>query len=178
MSLFEALHGRSCLTPLNWSEPVEKVIVGSDLVREAKAKVRIIQTNLRIAQDWQEKYADKRRRPLSFSENDFIYLRASPMKGIQRFGVKVKLVPRYIGSFKIRERCGLVAYKLELPASLSGIHNIFYVLQLKWCLKPPIDVILEEYEQLHPALTYSEDPIKLNTRWERTSNQQENTEIL
>jgi hypothetical protein len=49
------------------------------------------------------------------------------MKGMKRFGVKGKLAPRYIGPFPIIEKCGFVAYKLDLPPSLAGVHDIFHV---------------------------------------------------
>ncbi|MCY5884829.1 hypothetical protein OV663_24500, partial [Salmonella enterica subsp. enterica serovar 1,4,[5],12:i:-] len=64
MSLFEALYGRSCRTPLNWSEPGERVNFGPDLVAEAEEKVRLIQANLKAAKSRQASYADRRRRPL------------------------------------------------------------------------------------------------------------------
>jgi hypothetical protein len=54
---------------------------------------------------------------------------------MKRFGVKGKLAPRYIGSFFILKKCRNVAYKLELPLSLAGVHDIFHVSQLKKCLK-------------------------------------------
>jgi hypothetical protein len=57
------------------------------------------------------------------------------MKNVKRFGVKGKLSPRYIGPFPILEKCGKVAYKLELPPSLVGVHNIFHVSQLKKCFE-------------------------------------------
>jgi hypothetical protein len=47
------------------------------------------------------------------------------MKGVKRFGVKGKLSPNYIRPFPILEKCGTVAYKLELPPSLVGVHDIF-----------------------------------------------------
>ena len=97
------------------------------MVVEAEEQVRLIQANLKIAQSRQKNYADKRRRPLVFQVGDHVYLRVSPMKGIQRFSVKGKLAPRYIGSFPIIEQCGPVAYRLELPAQLSAVHNIFHV---------------------------------------------------
>jgi hypothetical protein len=50
------------------------------------------------------------------------------MKDIKRFGVKEKLSPRYIGPFPILGRCGTMAYKLELPSTLVGVHDIFHVL--------------------------------------------------
>ncbi|WVZ70981.1 LOW QUALITY PROTEIN: hypothetical protein U9M48_019608 [Paspalum notatum var. saurae] len=76
-------------------------------------------------------------RDLTFKVDDFVYLKVSPMRGIRRFNMKGKPVPRYIGPFKIVERKGEVAYKLELPSNLSGIHNVFHVSQLKKCLRVP-----------------------------------------
>jgi hypothetical protein len=64
------------------------------------------------------------------------------MKGVKRFGVKVKLVPHYILPFLILEKCETMAYKPNLPPSLAGVHNIFHVSQLKKCLKAPVDVVL------------------------------------
>jgi hypothetical protein len=83
------------------------------------------------------------------------------MKGVKRFGVKRKLSPRYIGPFPILEKCGKVGYKLELPPSLAGVHDIFYVSQLKKCLKAPADVVLPEVAPLETDLTYPEHPIKI-----------------
>jgi hypothetical protein len=83
------------------------------------------------------------------------------MKGVKRFGVKGKLSPRYIGPFPILEKCETVAYKLELPPSLVGIHDIFHVSQLKKCLKAPVDVILPEVAPLESDLTYPEHPVKI-----------------
>jgi hypothetical protein len=83
------------------------------------------------------------------------------MKDVKRFGVKGKLSPRYIGPFQILEKCGKVAYKLELPSSLVGVHNIFHVSQLKKCLKAPVDVVLPEVAPLKTNLTYLEHPIKI-----------------
>jgi hypothetical protein len=75
--------------------------------------------------------------------------------------VKGKLSPRYIGLFPILEQCGTVAYKLELPPSLVGAHNIFHISQLKKYLKAPVDVVLSEVAPLETDLTYLEHPIKI-----------------
>jgi hypothetical protein len=83
------------------------------------------------------------------------------MKGVKRFGVKGKLSPCYIGSFPILDKCGKVAYKLELPPSLTGVHDIFHVSHLKKCLKAPVDVVLPEVAPLDTDLTYPEHPIKI-----------------
>jgi hypothetical protein len=119
MAPFEVLYGRRCRTPLNWIEPGEKAIFGPDLIDEAEATVRRIQENLKDARSCLESYANKRRRPLQFEVGDHVYLKVSPMKGMKRFGMKVKLAPHYIGPFPILEKCGPMAYKLELPPSLT-----------------------------------------------------------
>jgi hypothetical protein len=54
-----------------------------------------------------------------------------------------------------------VAYKLELPPSLVGVHDIFHVSQLKKCLKAPVDVVLLEVAPLETDLTYPEHLIKI-----------------
>jgi hypothetical protein len=98
---------------------------------------------------------------LEFEVGDHVYLRVSPMKGVKRFGVKGKLAPRCIGLFPIIEKCWTVAYKLDLPPSLHGVHVIFYVSQLKKCLKAPVDIVLPEVAPLEADLSYPEYPIKV-----------------
>jgi hypothetical protein len=105
MAPFEVLYKHRCCTPLNWIEPREKIIFGSDLVKEAEAAIHCIQDNLKAAKSCQETYANKRRRPLEFEVRNHVYLRVSPMKGVKRFGVKGKLAPRYIRPFPILEKC-------------------------------------------------------------------------
>jgi hypothetical protein len=102
-----------------------------DLVKEAKEKIWRIQDNLKIAQSRQKSYVDKRRRPLVFKVSDHVYLNVSPMKGVNHFGVRGKLAPRYIGLFPILQQCGPVAYHLKLPEQLLAMHNVFHVSQLK-----------------------------------------------
>ena len=70
---------------------------------EAKEKVKIIQANLIAAQSRQKSYFEKRRKPLKFNVGDHVYLRVSPTRGIQRFGVKGKLAPHYVGPYEIIE---------------------------------------------------------------------------
>jgi len=118
MAPFEALYGRKCRTPLNWVEPEERRYYGTDFVNEAEQQVRTIQQHLEAAQAHQKSYADKRRKPIEFAVDDHMYIKVSPMKGVQRFGVKRKLAPRYVGPYRILERKGNVAYKVQLPVEL------------------------------------------------------------
>jgi hypothetical protein len=161
MAPFEALYGRLCHTPLNWIEAGEKVIFGPNLIDEAKVIIRHIQDNLKAVKSGKECYANKRCRPLVFEVGNHVYLRVSPMKGVKRFGMKRKLTPRYISPFPILEKCGPVAYKFELPPSLAGVYDIFHVLQLKMCLKAPVDVVLLEVTPLEADFTYPEHPINI-----------------
>jgi hypothetical protein len=76
--------------------------------------------------------------------------------GMKRFKVKGKLSPRYIGPFKILERKGEVAYQLELHDSLSDVHDVFHVSQLKKCLRVPEEQLPMEELNVKEDLTYSE----------------------
>jgi hypothetical protein len=98
---------------------------------------------------------------LEFEVGSHVYLRVSSMKGVKWFGVKGKFAPRYIRLFPILEKCGTVAYKLDLPPSLVGVHDIFHVSQLKKCLKAPVDVVLPDVTSLEADLSYPEHPIKV-----------------
>ena len=115
MSLFEALYGKKCRTPLYWDQTGERHYFGPELIQEAEEQVRIIRENLRVAQTRQKSYADNRRSPLEFEEGDHVYLKVSPLRGMRRFKVKGKLFPCFIGPFRIFRRVGEMAYQLELP---------------------------------------------------------------
>jgi hypothetical protein len=169
MAPFEALYGQRCRTPLNWSEPGERCFFRTDMIKETEEKVRRIIHNLKEAQARQKNYADRRRKPLYFEVEDYVYLKVSPMKGVSRFGVKGKLAPRYIGPFPILERYGPVAYRLQLPKTLSAAHNVFHVSQLKKCLRVPDRTIEVTDVALEPDLTYSEHPIRVLDQKDRTT---------
>ncbi|WVZ76542.1 hypothetical protein U9M48_024509 [Paspalum notatum var. saurae] len=169
MAPFEALYGRRCRTPLNWSEPGERVTFGPDLVTKAEEQVKFIHDNLKRAQSRQKSYSDKRRRPLIFEKDDHVYLKVSPMKGVHRFGVKGKLAPRYVGPFKITEQCGPVAYRPELPPDLAAVHDVFHVSQLKKCLRVPEEVVNTSQIQIQPDLTYEEKPMKILDQKQRST---------
>jgi hypothetical protein len=83
------------------------------------------------------------------------------MKAVKRFGMKGKLPTHYIGPFPILEKCGSMAYKLDLPSSLAGVHNIFHMSQRKKCLKESSDAVLLELTLLEADLSYPKHPIKI-----------------
>jgi hypothetical protein len=153
MSPFEALYGRPCCPPLSWSESGERIIFGLDIVTEVEEKMKQIQANILATQSHQKSYTNKSRIPLEFKVGDHVYLRVSPMKCVHRFGIKGKLALRYIGPYPIIDKYGPTSYQVELLAKLSGDHNLFHVSQLKRCLKPPTDVVIEDTIPLEPDLT-------------------------
>jgi hypothetical protein len=131
--------------------------------------VKQIQGNILAIQSRQKSYTDKRRSPLEFEVGDHIYLRVSPMKGVCCFSIKGKLAPCYIGPYLIIDKYGPTSYQLELPAKLSGVHNVFHVCQLKRYMKPPTDVVIEDNIPLEPDLTYKAYPIKVLDQQDRVT---------
>jgi hypothetical protein len=153
MSPFQALYGRNCQTPLHWDQPSERQVFNPDILLEVVENIRMVRENLKTVQSRQQSYADTRRRDLSFEVGDYVYLKVSPIKGIKRFGVKGKLAPRYIGPYQIQSRRGEVAYQLSLPESLSVVHDVFHVSQLKKCLRVPEEQLLTEDLEVQEDLT-------------------------
>ena len=91
------------------------------------------------------------------------------MKGVNRFGVRGKLAPRYIGPFQIIEQCGPVAYHLNLPEHLLAVHNVFHISQLKKCLLVPAQVIEVEGVKLELNISYAEYPIRILDQKDRVT---------
>nr|GEY53184.1 putative reverse transcriptase domain-containing protein [Tanacetum cinerariifolium] len=116
------------------AEVGEGQLIGPELVQETTEKISQIKDRLKVARDRQKSYADKRRKPLEFSVGDYVLLKVSPWKGVVRFEKKGKLARRFVGPFKIIENLGHVAYRLDLPEELNGIHDTFHVSNLKKCL--------------------------------------------
>ena len=160
MAPYEALYGKRCRSPICWEEIGERKYLGPDLVQQAEEKLRIIREHLKAAQSRQKTQADKKRREVEFKAGDFVYLKVSPKKGTRHFGLRGKLSPRYVGPFQIINKVGAVAYRLELPPNLLGIHNVFHVSTLKKCEFPPKTVELPLTE-LQLDLSYEEHPIKI-----------------
>jgi hypothetical protein len=144
-------------------------VFGPDVLHNAEEQVRTIRDNLRVAQPRQKNYVDTHRRELTFKVGDYVYLKVSPMRNVRRFNMKGKLAPRYVGPFKILERCEEVAYQLELPESLSGVHDVFHVSQLKKCLRVPEEKIPLEELAVKEDLTYEEYPKKILETVERVT---------
>ncbi|GKD26661.1 putative reverse transcriptase domain-containing protein [Tanacetum coccineum] len=162
--LFEAHYGRKCHLPVCWVEVGEVQLTGPEIVQETTEKIVQIKQRMQVARYRQKSYADLKRKPMEFQVKDKVMLKVSPWKGVVRFGKRGKLNPRYVRSFKLLEKVGEVANKLELPEELSRVHNTFYVSNLKKCYADePLAVSLDG---LHfgDKLQFVEEPVEIMDR--------------
>ncbi|GJV74996.1 putative reverse transcriptase domain-containing protein [Tanacetum coccineum] len=161
---FEALYGRKCRSPVCWAEVGEVQLTGPEIVQETTEKIVQIKQRMQAARDRQKSYADLKRKPMEFQVGDKVMLKVSPWKGVVRFGKRGKLNPRYVGPFKVLEKVGEVAYKLELPEELSRVHNTFHVSNLKKCyVDEPLAVPLDGLH-FDDKLQFVEEPIEIINR--------------
>ncbi|GJS42291.1 reverse transcriptase domain-containing protein [Tanacetum coccineum] len=161
---FETLYGRKCISPVCWAEVRDVQLTGPEIIHETTEKIVQIRQHLQAARDRQRSYANIRRKPLEFQVGDRVMLKVSPHKGVIRFGKKGKLNPRYIGPFKILERIGPVAYKLELPKELRNVHSTFHISNLKKCLSDESLVIPMKELRLEDKLNFVEKPVEIMDR--------------
>ncbi|KAK8554298.1 hypothetical protein V6N12_031263 [Hibiscus sabdariffa] len=167
MALYEALYGRKCRTPICWTELYDRKTLGPELIQETENTVRLIRDRLKQAFDRQKYYADRRRKDIEFAVGDQVFLKVSPWKKVLYFGQKGKLSPRFIGPYRILERVGTVAYRLELPPQLSRIHNVFHVSMLRQYSPDPSHIIQVQDVELRPDLSYDEEPVQILDQDER-----------
>ncbi|GJZ64560.1 putative reverse transcriptase domain-containing protein [Tanacetum coccineum] len=144
---FEALYCRKCRSPVCWAEVRESQLTGLEIIHETTKKIIQINSRIQAARDHQKSHADVRRKPLEFWVGDKVIFKVSPWKGVICFGKGGKLNPRYIGPFKVLDKVGTVAYRLELPQHLSKAHNTFHVSNLKKCLSGESLVI--QLDEIH-----------------------------
>ncbi|GKA08058.1 putative reverse transcriptase domain-containing protein, partial [Tanacetum coccineum] len=149
---------------LKEAEVGEAQLTGPDLVQEMTKKIIQIKQRIQAARDRQKSYADLKRKPMEFQVRDRVMLKVSPWKGVMRFGKRGKLNPRYVGPFKVLEKVGSVAYKLELPQELSWVHNTFHVSNLKKCYsEEPLAVPLKELH-IDDKLQFVEESVEIMER--------------
>ncbi|GJT17891.1 putative reverse transcriptase domain-containing protein [Tanacetum coccineum] len=153
-----------CRSPVCWAEVGEVQLTGPEIVQETTEKIVQIKQRMQAARDRQKSYADLKRKPMDFQVGDKVMLKVSPWKGVVRFGKRGKLNPRYVGPFKVLEKVGSVAYKLELPEELSRVHNTFHVSNLKKChADEPLAVPLDGLH-FDDKLQFVEEPVEIMDR--------------
>ncbi|GJS98973.1 hypothetical protein Tco_0820143 [Tanacetum coccineum] len=141
--LYDEVHSLACVLDFRGSWDVhlplaevgEGQLIGPELVQETTEKISQIKDRLKAA--------------------------LSPWKGVVRFGKKGKLAPRFVGPFEIIEKVGPVAYRLDLPEELDGVHDTFHVSNLKKCLADPtLQVPLDEI-QVDAKLNFVKEPVEI-----------------
>ncbi|GJU83730.1 putative reverse transcriptase domain-containing protein [Tanacetum coccineum] len=144
-----------------WAEVGEVQLTGPKIVQETTEKIVQIKQRMQVARDRQKSYADLKRKPMEFQVGDKVMLKVSPWKGVVHFGKRGKLNPRYVGPFKVLEKVGSVAYKLELPQELSRVHNTFHISNWKKChADEPIAVPLDGLH-FDDKLQFIEEPAEV-----------------
>ncbi|XP_027122169.1 uncharacterized protein [Coffea arabica] len=126
--------------------------------------MKLIRQKIQTAQSRQKSYVDNRRKNLEFVVGDQVFLKITPLKVSLMAGKGKKLQPRFVGSYKIIQRVGNVAYKLKLLPSWFRIHNVFHVSMFKKYHPDPSHVLQPENIKIDEALTYEEKPVKLLDR--------------
>ncbi|GKF87805.1 hypothetical protein Tco_0258682, partial [Tanacetum coccineum] len=119
---------------------------------------------MQAARNRQKSYADLKRKPMEFQVRDKVMLKVLPWKGVVRFGKQGKLNLRYVGPFKVLEKVGSVAYKLELPQEKSRVHNTFHVSNLKKCYADEPLVVPLDGLHFDDKLQFVEEPVEIMDR--------------
>ena len=119
----------------------------------------LIRQRLLTAQSRQKSYADVQCQPLEFVVGDHVFLKVMPKIRVVRFGKRGKLSPRFIRPFEILERVGTVAYRLALPPSMSGVHEVFHVSMLRRYTPDPAHVVDWGEIEVDTDGTFSEGPV-------------------
>ncbi|GJS64930.1 putative reverse transcriptase domain-containing protein [Tanacetum coccineum] len=160
----EELYGRKCRSLICWAEVGEVQLTGPEIVQETTKKIIQIKQRIQAARDRQKSYADLKCKPMDFQVRDRVMLKVSPWKRVVRFGKRGKLNPRYVGPFKVLEKVGAVAYKIELPQELSRGHNTFHVSNLKKCYADEPLVVLLDGLHIDDKLHFIQEPVKIMDR--------------
>jgi transposase InsO family protein len=150
MTPFMALYGYHPPSITSFLKEKSKVQAVEDHIENQQQVLQILKDNLTMAQNRMKQQADQHRSERSFEVGDWVFLRLQPYKQMSLKQAKKdnKLSPKYYGPYKVLQKIGTMAYKLELPAS-SRVHPVFHVSCLKKVIgdKIPIQTILPELDE-------------------------------
>jgi hypothetical protein len=150
MTPFMALYGYHPPSITSSLKEKSKVQAVEDHIEHQQQVLQILKDNLTMAQNRMKQQADQHRSERSFEVGDWVFLRLQPYKQMSLKQAKKdnKLSPKYYGPYKVLQKIGTMAYKLELPAS-SRVHPVFHVSCLKKVIgdKIPVQTIFPELDK-------------------------------
>ena len=139
-------------------------MLGPEIIQQTTENIKMIEEKMQASQSRQKSYHDKRRKPLEFQEGEHVFLKVTPTTGVGRALKSRKLTPRFIGPYQITKRVGEVAYQVALPPSLSNLHSVFHVSQLRKYVHDPSHVIHMDDVQVRENLTVEALPLRIEDR--------------
>jgi hypothetical protein len=108
---------------------------------------------MKTSQSRQKGYHDKRRKDIEFQVGDHVFLRVNLVTSVGRALKCRKLTPHFVGPFEIVKKVGVVAYRIALPPSLSNLHDVFHVSQLRKYVYDAFHVIQVDDLEVRDNLT-------------------------
>jgi hypothetical protein len=126
MSPFEALYGRKCNTIVSWDNPIDRAVIGTNVLKDMEEQMKNIRHNLKVSQDRKTSYVDKNMFLKYFKVGKHVFLKVKTKINSLRLVFFPKLVARYCGPFEMLEMIGPVAYMMAFLVSMR-LHNVFHV---------------------------------------------------
>jgi len=157
ISAFEALYRRSCNTPISWNDPVNRMLIGPDMLAGMEQEMQVIKKNLKAAQDRQKSYADQNKLFKELQVGEQVSLHIEPKNSSLWIGSCAKTTPQFCGPFSIVEKTGPVAYRFALP-SIMKIHDVFHVSFLRKYVKDVDHVVDWHIFQVEPNGEFKSEP--------------------
>eukprot|EP00253_Pinus_taeda_P012417 PITA_12417 len=160
MSPFEVLYRLKCRTPSSWGGPEDRLMLGPEMLKEMEEMVKRVRANLKVAQDRQKSFADRKRNFKEFQVGEHVYVRIQAKKSTLQWSGCAKLAPRICGPFQILVRIRPVAYQLALPSHIR-VHNVFHVSVLKKYIYDPRHIISWQDIQVEPKGEFLVEPVSI-----------------
>ncbi|KAA3469639.1 DNA/RNA polymerases superfamily protein [Gossypium australe] len=145
MTLYDALYGCKCRTPLCWTKLGERKVLSLELVQEFERRIKFIQERLKATFDRQKSYANLKRKDMEYSVDDQVFLKVFPWRKVLRSSRKV-------------------AYQLNLLPDLDQIHDVFHISMLRCYRSDPSHIVPIKEIKVRPDLSFEEEHVKILER--------------